>query len=231
MGQGAGARRNGWRAGLRSALVLAALAAVTAVDVGCGRRAAVVPYAERIAQIRFSKNEFLETAADSPVPPPRRTELLPLGYFPIDPSYSVPAVLTPFTGEPALEMPTSTGLRRQMRRAGTLRFSLKGHPLQLTTFVEADAPTMDRLFLPFGDLTNGTETYAAGRYLDLDRSSSGLYEIDFNLAYHPYCYYNPTYDCPYPPAENRLKLPVRAGERMKAAIIRDQEPPRARTEG
>ncbi len=43
-----------------------------------------------------------------------------------------------------------------------------------------------------------------------------LYLIDFNRAYHPYCYYNPRFDCPYPPAQNRLPVPVRAGERMRA---------------
>ena len=46
-------------------------------------------------------------------------------------------------------------------------------------------------------------------------NSTGIYEIDFNRAFNPYCYYNPTFDCPYPPAENRLKIPVRAGEKMR----------------
>jgi uncharacterized protein (DUF1684 family) len=176
---------------------------------------AQVPYLERIASERLAKEEFFRGGTTSPVPPERRSEFLPLSYFPTEAAYVAAATLAPFSGEPALEMPTSTGQRRQMRRAGTLKFSLKGRPLQLTAFVEAEAPNMNRLFLPFGDMTNGTETYAAGRYLDLDRSPSGLYELDFNLAYHPYCYYNPKYDCPYPPLENRLRLPVRAGERMR----------------
>ena len=77
------------------------------------------------------------------------------------------------------------------------------------------APDVDHLFVPFTDLTSGTETYPAGRYLDLDRTPTGIYVIDFNRAYHPYCYYNPTFDCPYPPAENRLRIPIRAGERLK----------------
>ena len=42
-----------------------------------------------------------------------------------------------------------------------------------------------------------------------------IYEVDFNRAYIPYCYYNPTYECPYPAPENRLKIPIRAGEKMK----------------
>ena len=149
------------------------------------------------------------------MPDNRKAALLPLAYFPIDPDYSVAAVLKPSTERAVIQMPTSVGSERQMRRVGMLSFSLKGQPLRLSAFIEAGAPNMDRLFVPFTDLTSGTETYPAGRYLDLDRNAAGLYIIDFNRAYHPYCYYNPTYDCPYPPAENRLKIPIRAGERMK----------------
>ena len=54
----------------------------------------------------------------------------------------------------------------------------------------------------------------AGRYLDINPTTTGYYTIDFNRAYNPSCYFNPTYECPYPPPENRLPLPVRAGERV-----------------
>ena len=69
--------------------------------------------------------------------------------------------------------------------------------------------------MPFSDLTSGTDTYPAGRYLDLDRTATGVYALDFNRAYNPYCYYNAAYECPFPPAENRLGIPVRAGETLK----------------
>lgn len=202
---------------LRRALAACLVAAVGLAASACAPEKPV-PYAEGIAAQRAAKDDFFRRGSDSPIPPPQRDEFLPLAYFPIEESYVTPAVLSASEREPAIEMPTSTGLRRPMRRAGTLRFSLKGQPLQLTAFVEAEDAGLRRLFVPFGDFTNGTETYAAGRYLDLTRTATGLYEIDFNLAYHPYCYYNPTYDCPYPPAENRLQAPVRAGERMKAGL-------------
>jgi uncharacterized protein (DUF1684 family) len=173
------------------------------------------PYPERIAAQRAEKDAYFQAAPDSPIPADKRAEFLPLAYFPLDPEYAASAQIVPSQREPAMEMPTSTGQRRMMRRAGTLQFSVKGQSYGLTAFVEADAPDMNRLFVPFGDMTNGTETYAAGRYLDLQRTPTGLYEVDFNRAYQPYCYYNATYDCPYPPPENRLKLPVRAGERMR----------------
>ena len=175
-----------------------------------------LPYAEQIREHRTAKDAaFASDAPDSPVPVADRGRLLPLAYFPIDEAYHVPARLVPSPGESAIEMPTSTGQRRHMRRAGQLRFSVRGQPLTLTAFVEADDQSMRRLFVPFADATNGTETYVGGRYLDLDRTSTGLYDLDFNSAYHPYCVYNSQYDCPYPPRENRLTLPIRSGERLR----------------
>jgi len=171
-------------------------------------------YAAGIAAARAAKDADFQKDSD-PVPESRKKELLPLAYFAIDPQYNVPASLQPTQDQTVVEMPTSTGTARRMRRVGTLEFSLKGQPLKLTAFVEVGAPSLDHLFVPFSDLTSGTESYPAGRYIDLDRNVTGIYELDFNRAYHPYCYYNDSFECPYPPAENRLPLPIRAGERLK----------------
>ena len=170
-------------------------------------------YAQRISAERAEKDQtFLQK--NDPVPDAKKGELLPLGYFPIDPAYDVPASLTPSDDPTVIDMPTSTGAPRKMRKAGTLTFSLKGQPFSITAFYDLTG-SPDHLSVMFSDLTSGTETYAAGRYLDLDKNPAGIYELDFNRAYHPYCYYNATYECPYPPAENRLKIPIRAGERMR----------------
>lgn len=172
-------------------------------------------YVAKVAADRAAKDDAFSTGSDSPIPGDLRKDFLPLAYFPIDPDYDVPAVLKPAQDTAIMEMPTSTGTQRQMRRVGTLEFTLKGQPLKLTAFVEVGAPNLDHLFLPFNDRTSGTETYPGGRYIDLDRNATGIYEIDFNRAYHPYCYYNPTFECPYPPPENRLRIPIRAGEKLK----------------
>jgi uncharacterized protein (DUF1684 family) len=42
-----------------------------------------------------------------------------------------------------MEMPTSTGQRRQMQRVGRLEFSLKGQSLTLGAFVEAGSQSFD----------------------------------------------------------------------------------------
>ena len=50
--------------------------------------------------------------------------------------------------------------------------------------------------------------------MELERTPTGLYNIDFNKAFNPWCSYNAKFDCPYPPKENRLPLPIHAGERL-----------------
>ena len=89
-------------------------------------------------------------------------------------------------------MPTSTGTLRRYQRVGVLEFTLQNEKFSLGAFVEDGQPIVD-LFVPFVDTTSGTETYPAGRYLDLHPTATGFYTIDFNRAYNPYCYYNPTY--------------------------------------
>ena len=173
-------------------------------------------YSARVAAERTEKDAAFQKGTD-PVPDARKKDLLPLAYFAIDPDYKVAAVLKPSSDTTVIPIPTSTGTSRQMRRAGALEFTLKGQPLKLTALVDLTDRNLDHLTVMFSDLTSGTETYPAGRYLDLSRNATGIYEVDFNRAYHPYCYYNVAYECPYPPPENRLALPVRAGERLKPA--------------
>ena len=49
---------------------------------------------------------------------------------------------------------------------------------------------------------------------DLEPEDDGSYTLDFNLAYHPSCVYDPRYSCPLTPAENRLPIRIEAGERL-----------------
>lgn len=170
-------------------------------------------YVVRVAAERAGKEAMFRESSDSPIKPDERDSRLPLSYFPIDESYAVPAQLEPAGRRETIQMPTSTGTLRQMERVGELRFSINGQPMKLGAFIDTTSRAT-RLFVPFTDLTSGTETYPAGRYLDLDPTATGIYTVDFNAAYHPYCYYNAEYDCPFPPAENRLQTPIRAGERL-----------------
>jgi len=202
------------RSSLLSAVLLAGIVAAACTS---GPPAPVdsQAYLKGILDHRAVKDKVFREEPE-PIPVDKRERLLPLRYYPPDPTYSAPAELKLANQRPVFEMPTSTGKLRRMERVGVLEFSLKGQPMSLAAFVE-EGQALENLFVPFADLTTGKDTYPAGRYLDIHPTSTGFYTIDFNMAFNPTCAYNATYDCPYPPASNRLQVEIRAGEKAPGA--------------
>ena len=172
-------------------------------------------YTAQLKAFRDSRDRQFREEKD-PIPASRKDKLLPLPYFSADESYVVPAQLKLADERPRVTMPTSTGTLRRYQRVGVLEFTLQNQTFSLGAFVEDGQPIVD-LFVPFADTTSGQETYPAGRYLDLHPTATGFYTIDFNRAYNPYCAYNESYECPYPPPSNRLTIAIRAGEKKPAA--------------
>ena len=197
-------------------LIPALMLAVCAL-AGCSTQPPQVDHTGSLIAQRGEKDAMLREAADSPVPKADLDRFVPLAYYPIDEHYAVPASLEPLAERTRIQVPTSTGKIRNIERVGTLKFSLQGKPMRLTAFIDVESPQQNRLFVPFADQTSGTETYPAGRYMELDPTATGIYVVDFNIAYNPYCYYSPEFDCPYPPKENRLDAAIRAGERVHHA--------------
>ena len=176
-------------------------------------------YASAIAGYRAEKDQFFKSAPGSPIPFAERDDFTGLPYYPVDVDLVFEGLTpAPYAGnEPStFQIPTSDGKLRPARRAGTFSFDLGGEARQLTAYELEGAHSDGRLFLPFLDATSGTETYGAGRYLDLEPDEDGTYAIDFNLAYHPSCVYAPQFSCPLTPAENRLPVRIEAGERLAA---------------
>jgi uncharacterized protein (DUF1684 family) len=78
------------------------------------------------------------------------------------------------------------------------------------------------LFLPVRDTTCGPESYGGGRYLtDTVKGTFGRgvqllggnrVRLDLNYLYNPSCAYDDEWLCPLAPPENRLEVPIRAGE-------------------
>lgn len=175
-----------------------------------------ISYEDAVELFRADKDEFFKSAPGSPIPAAQRAAFTGLPYFPVDPALVFEErVLEPYGGtEPtAFEIPTSDGKLRPAKRAGTFAFDLEGERRTLTAYAfESGDP--QSVFVPFMDRTSGTETYGAGRYLDLEPEEDGTYTLDFNLAYHPSCVYDTKYSCPLTPAENRLPVRIEAGERL-----------------
>ena len=148
---------------------------------------------------------------DGPVLEADRAAFEGVPYFAYDSVFAVAAALVPALGRDTLAFPTTSGDLRPMVSAGHLVFEAGGVQRRLEAFRPLGSGD---LFVPFRDATSGRETYGGGRYLDLEERPSGRYALDLNRAYHPYCVYDPAFSCPLPPAENRLELPVTAGERL-----------------
>ena len=185
-------------------------------DHGDHARHEHVAYPQAVANYRSEKDDYFREGHDSPLPVAERDAFIGLPYFPVDESLRFEGLtLEPYTGsEPAqFQIPTSDGQLRDAVRAGVFRFELGGSIQSLTGYTFA-AGGSESIFVPFLDLTSGRESYGAGRYLDLYPEHDGTYALDFNLAYHPSCVYDPRFSCPLTPAENRLPVRIEAGERL-----------------
>jgi uncharacterized protein (DUF1684 family) len=91
---------------------------------------------------------------------------------------------------------------------GEVAFRLDGKIARLKSFIDDN-----ELFIMFQDETNSKETYGGGRFLHAPLPKDGKTVLDFNKAFNPYCSVNVYVMCPIPPAENRLKFPISAGEK------------------
>ncbi len=175
-------------------------------------------YASWVEAQRRSKDEYFARSARSPLPEDDRAGFTGLAYYPVDPGLRFEFLsLGPLPDglEEETHVQTSDGRVRHGARVGTLAFTVEGVGRQLVG-LRLEGAEDGSLFVPFKDATNGADTYGAGRYLDLAAQDDGTYDLDFNLAYAPFCAYSPAYSCPLPPAENWLRVPIRAGERERS---------------
>lgn len=140
-----------------------------------------------------------------------------------------------FTGIPVFDYDPALRFTAPLRTYGDVEHtfvpSSTGQDMPLVRFgyVELPVGRLDAfwinvygggVFIPFTDATSGTETYGAGRYLldtakaaDLGSVGDELI-LDFNFAYHPSCFHDPSFSCPLTPPQNRLAVAVRAGEHV-----------------
>jgi uncharacterized protein len=194
------------------------------------------------AAYRAGKDVLFRDQPQSPLLPERHASFRGLSYWPYDPAWRMTVRLEPFDAvpvgpheEPAavaaplgarggpfggLALPNSGSANPSFRRIGQVALAGPLAGQQLAVFwLEGYG---GGLFVPFRDATSGRETYGAGRYL-LDTikgadhggdAATGELLLDFNMAYHPSCAYDPRWSCPLAPPENRLAVPVPVGERL-----------------
>jgi len=162
-----------------------------------------------LTDFRAEKDEFFGRHPQSPLTPEQRRDFKGLEYFPENDALRLEVKVEPFADQQSMQMQTSTGGVQSYIRFGRFKFNAEGLPAELTIYQSESG-----FFLPFVDSLAGTETYPAGRYLEPEPLPGDRFLVDFNIAYNPYCAYNEMWSCPITPAENRLKAPVRAGEKL-----------------
>jgi uncharacterized protein (DUF1684 family) len=143
-----------------------------------------------------------------------------MSFFPVNEKYRMTCRFERTMNSPWFRMESSGPIKKNYRVYGIIHFTINDTVVALNIYQSQDLMTTkeykDHLFIPFTDATSGEETYESGRYIDLeikDISNENVL-IDFNKAYNPYCaYVSGKYNCPVPPAENRLTVAIRAGEK------------------
>ena len=144
-----------------------------------------------------------------------------LNYYSIDDKYRLTAVLTKTNSKEYFLMPTSSDKVQKYIKYAVLTFEIDKTAYKLNVYQADEAVRRafpeykDLLFIPFKDLTNGSESYAGGRYLYILDTDKTEIILDFNLASNPSCAYgSDKYSCPIPPRENYLKVGIKAGEKI-----------------
>lgn len=176
----------------------------------------------RLLGFRAAKDRLFASHPSSPVPAAARRDFRGLAYWRYDAALCLTARLEPDPEAPPLDLPRSgAGPSMPYARIGWVSFTIGDTPARLAVYWLNEYA--GGIFIPFRDGTSGTETYGGGRYLwdsgkgaDLGSDGEELV-IDFNYAYHPSCVYDPIWSCPLAPVENRLVVPIRAGERLTTA--------------
>jgi len=139
-----------------------------------------------------------------------------VNYFAIDSNFRVIARFEGVEHGQVFKFITTGNIADTYQTMGKLHFTLKGTACELSVYENQDLKNKGTriYFIPFWDQTNGQSTYAGGRYIDMEPFDAATIIIDFNTAYQPNCYYNEAYSCPVPPALNKLRVEVLAGEKM-----------------
>lgn len=170
-------------------------------------------YAEEILAARAQTNQEFKESDESPLTDEQKPVFETLSYFPVAEKYKVIAELHRNPSEQIVKINITDGSQREYYVFGNAHFHLEGKELDVTVYkpVKADS---EYLFIPFYDVTSADLTYGGGRYVEPTLLEDGSFEIDFNLAYNPYCAYNHKYRCPIPPQENSLNVSILAGEKI-----------------
>ncbi len=170
---------------------------------------------------RDRRDELFAEHPASPLTDAARRTFDGLPYAPYDPALHLGELEVAPAPTEVFEIGHSSGGSTPARRFGTVTIELAGATSELSVFwIDVYG---GGVFVPLRDASNGATTYGGGRYLlDTVKSadlggSNGRLLLDLNFAYHPSCAHEPRWSCPLAPIDDRLPVPVDAGEQLRAS--------------
>jgi uncharacterized protein (DUF1684 family) len=141
---------------------------------------------------------------------PRLLDDVERRWYPVDPALRFVTTLEPDRERGTVASTNSAD--RVAERLGWLPVVIEGVHVRVAATRLLEPGFADgHIDVYFRDATTGRGSYEVGRYLTVEREGEA-YVVDFNLAYNPSCALSPYYNCPIPPRENHLVVPIRAGE-------------------
>ncbi|MCZ7438512.1 DUF1684 domain-containing protein [Micromonospora sp. WMMC241] len=186
----------------------------------------VLDWRERVAALylsdldlggfRAARDALFGSHPSSPVPVDERAGFTGLRWYPPDPDAVVEAPLRQASGGLSIDTGGPDGV------VDYRRVAVAETPWGPLTLWWIDAYG-GGLFVPLRDASCGDGSYGGGRYLtDTVKGTFGRgltvlpgdrVRLDANYLYNPSCAYDDRWACPLAPPENRVDVPLRAGER------------------
>lgn len=190
---------------------------VLSLFISCGENytAEQKQYIASIEKQRQEKDEFMKNDLNSPFNFKGKVEFQPLKYFDVNPKFVFKSKLFEYPTKDTITIFGTKGDERKVIRFGYIKFDYDNKTHRLNVYQGNSKSGNEYFMIWFTDRTTGSETYEVGRYLDfeLNEDKDFIYTIDFNLAYNPYCVYNPDYTCAIPSKEDYLDLRIEVGEK------------------
>lgn len=185
---------------------------ICAVLMACNTKS---DYINAVEQEQIRRQAVFVNAKESPLDTAEIKTFKGLKFFGANENFKTQAVITWLPQIGYINLHRTGGDMVEYMQTAVIDFTLEGQSFQLPVYQDEEMKRNRTLFIPFTDLTNGTETYNGGRYIDLPYNDHhNEVVLDFNYSYIPYCAHTPRYSCPKVPKENHLEIAVTAGERL-----------------
>lgn len=138
---------------------------------------------------------------------PAKIQFHGLSYYPVKEEYRIAARYLRYETAKVVKKAEVIGTETQVILLGEVHFNLQGVDCSIVA-----EKSGDNLLLHFADKTNVKTTYGGGRRIYIPIPEKAEFVLDLNLVDNWPCAYTPYATCPIVPNENRLPIPIEAGE-------------------